>query len=221
VNEVTESEIILYQQWVLRIRPAADQQSARILLMIHGWTGDENSMQIFQRAVSSEYWIIAPRGWISTPEGGYGWIGHRPGREATLQAFIEPAQALNQLLRLIRRDYSLPDQPIDLMGFSQGAALALAYCLQYPAQVHKAAVLSGFLPFLPDDYQPPADLAKIAFFVAHGSQDDIVPVQRAYEVVQFLKKANATVQFCHSPVGHRISSACFRELNHFFAPQRR
>jgi len=185
--------------------------------MIHGWTGDENSMQIFQRGISSHYWIISPRGVISTPEGGYGWIGHRPGREATLHAFIEPAQSLSQLVRHIRRDYSLPDIPIDLMGFSQGAALCLAYCLQYPAEVRKVAVLSGFLPFLPEDYQPPVGLDKIDFFVAHGSQDDIVPVQRAYEVVEFLKNRNAAVHFCVSPVGHRISSACFRELNSFFA----
>lgn len=216
MKEATEPTVILYQQWVLRLRPSADHASSRILLMIHGWTGDENSMQIFERNISPKYWILAPRGLISTPEGGFGWIGHRPGREATLQAFIEPGQTLNQLVRQIRRDYSLPDQPIDLMGFSQGAALSLAYCLQFPSQVRKAAILSGFLPFLPDNYQPPAGLSNIAFFVAHGSQDDIVPIQRAHEVVEFLRNAKAAVHFCHSPVGHRISSACFRELNRFF-----
>lgn len=216
MNEITDSEIILYKHWVLRVRPAAIQSSARILLMLHGWTGDENSMQIFQRGIPPEYWIIAPRGLISTPEGGFGWIGHRPGREATLQAFLEPAQALYELVRQLRRDYSLRHLPIDLMGFSQGAALALAYSLQYPAQVRKVAVLSGFLPFLPENYQPPVGLMSVDFFVAHGSEDDIVPLQRATEVVQFLKNSNARVQFCQSPVGHRISSNCFRELTLFF-----
>ncbi len=217
MNGITESETILYQKWVLRLRPSPQKNSSRILLMIHGWTGDENSMQIFHRDISPDYYIISPRGLIPTPEGGYGWIGHRPGKEATLEAFLEPSQALHQLIGQFRRDYSLPNQPIDLMGFSQGAALSLTYCLQYPALVRKAALIAGFLPFLPNEYRPPADLSNIRFFVAHGSQDDIVPIQRAYEVIDFLKNANAAVRFCHSPVGHRISSACFRELNHFFA----
>jgi phospholipase/carboxylesterase len=218
VNEATNTETILYQNWIIRIRPAVLKSSAKVLLTLHGWTGDENSMQIFQRDLPPEYWIFSPRGPIQTPEGGYGWIGHRPGREATLQAFLEPAGKLHHLMNDIRRDYSLPNQPIELMGFSQGAALSLAYCLAYPEQVKKAAILSGFLPFLPDGYQPPKALANISFFVAHGSEDDIVPIQRAYEVVEFLKNANANanVHFCHSPVSHRISSACFRELNRFF-----
>lgn len=217
MNEATNTEIILYQNWILRLRPAVPESSAKFLLMLHGWTGDENSMQIFQRDLPQEYWIFSPRGPIQTPEGGYGWIGHRPGREATLQAFLEPASALHQLMNQIRHDYSLPNQPIELMGFSQGAALALAYCLAYPDQVIKAAILSGFLPFLPADYQPPAALANISFFVAHGSEDEIVPIERAYKTVEFLKNANAKVHFCHSPVSHRISSACFRELTRFFA----
>ncbi len=217
MNETTDSETILYQQWVLRLRPPAHKTSPKILLMLHGWTGDENSMQIFQRDIPPDYSIIAPRGWISTPEGGYGWIGHRPGREATLQAFLEPVQAIKHLIEHFRRDYSLPVSPIDLMGFSQGAALSLAFCLQYPEMVGKAAILSGFLPFLPENYQPPYELSKIQFFIAHGSQDEIVSIQRAYEVVDFLKSANAAVRFCHSPVGHRISSVCFRQLNQFFA----
>lgn len=106
MNETTDSETILYQQWVLRLRPPAHKTSPKILLMLHGWTGDENSMQIFQRDIPPDYSIIAPRGWISTPEGGYGWIGHRPGREATLQAFLEPVQAIKHLIEHFRRDYS-------------------------------------------------------------------------------------------------------------------
>ena len=217
MNEATKPETILYQNWILRIRPAVPESSGKILLMLHGWTGDENSMQIFQRDLPRNYWIFAPRGPIQTPEGGYGWIGHRPGREATLQAFLEPAGKLHQLINDIRRDYSLPNQSIELMGFSQGAALAVAYCLTYPDQVSKVAILSGFLPFLPADYQPPAALANISFFVAHGSEDEIVRIEHAYEMVEFLKNAKANVHFCHSPVSHRISSACFRELTRFFA----
>lgn len=216
MNETAESRVILYQQWILRIRSSASPSESQILLMIHGWTGDENSMQIFQRDISPNFLIIAPRGIIPAPEGGYGWIGHRPGREATLHAFIEPAQALRRLVHQIQQEYLVKNKSINLMGFSQGAALSLAYSLLYPEEVQKVAVLSGFMPYLPEKYQPSPSLKDISFFIAHGFQDDIVSIQRAYELVEFLHKAGAKVKFCESPVGHRISSACFRELNYFF-----
>ncbi len=216
MNRIHKSEVLLYNNWILRLHTAYRPES-RLMLMIHGWTGDENSMLIFQREMPDDYWIIAPRGPLETGEGGYGWIGHRPGRDATLEAFEPPAQALHRLIENLRVDYQLGNRPLDVVGFSQGAALSLTFAFLYPQVVRKVAVLAGFLPYLPENYQPSRPFSQINFFVAHGTHDDIVPIERAEEVVYFLEQQHATVQFCKAPVSHRISAGCFKQLGQFFA----
>ncbi|MEN4013248.1 MAG: alpha/beta hydrolase-fold protein [Bellilinea sp.] len=215
MNAIPEPQVLLYNNWIVRIHPAR-QKDARIMLMLHGWTGDENSMLVFQRELPDNFWVIAPRGTIETPEGGYGWIGHRPGKEATLDAFRHPAQALDRLLTTLRADYSLGNESLCLMGFSQGAALSLTFAFLYPQQVRKVAVLAGFMPYLMDTYQPAQELGQIQFFIAHGTQDEIVPIERANELASFLEQHKAQVQFCQSPVSHRISANCFKRLGLFF-----
>ncbi len=215
MNAIHEPEVVLYNNWIVRLHPAR-QPASRLMLMIHGWTGDENSMLVFQRELPENTWVIAPRGPLETGEGGYGWIGHRPGREATLQAFETPAQALYRLVENLRTDFRIGNHPLDLMGFSQGAALSLTFAFLFPQQVRKVAVLAGFLPYLPEHYQPGQFFSQVKFFVAHGTQDDIVPIERAEEVVRFLQQQHAQVEFCTAPVSHRISAGCFKQLGNFF-----
>ena len=53
-------------------------------------------------------------------------------------------------------------------------------------------------------------------FVAHGNQDELVPVERARRSVELLKQAGARVTYCEHQVGHKLGAACFRSLQTFF-----
>ena len=56
----SETELLSFHDWTLRMR-AASEGPARLLLLVHGWTGDENSMWVFVRNFPARYWIVAPR----------------------------------------------------------------------------------------------------------------------------------------------------------------
>ena len=58
----------------MRIRPAM-VKARRLLVLIHGLTGDENSMWVFVRNLKEDYWIIAPRAPYNAehPAGGFSW----------------------------------------------------------------------------------------------------------------------------------------------------
>ena len=55
----TNTELISLDGWTLRVRPA-QTADPRLLVLLHGWTGDENSMWIFAKRLSPAYWMIAP-----------------------------------------------------------------------------------------------------------------------------------------------------------------
>jgi phospholipase/carboxylesterase len=54
-------------------------------------------------------------------------------------------------------------------------------------------------------------------FIAHGTTDNLVPVEMARESANLLKQAGANVTYCEEEVGHKLSAPCFRGLEAFFA----
>jgi predicted esterase len=55
------------------------------------------------------------------------------------------------------------------------------------------------------------------FFVAHGTKDEMVPIDRARVSIETLERAGANVTYCEDAVGHKVSVNCLRSLKNFFA----
>ena len=193
--------------------------------MLHGWTGDENAMWIFAHRLPSNYWLIAPRGLYPAPWGGYSWHPQKWGIWPTVNDLQPAVESLLNVLTpqyFPEIDFSLPqnrnvnDRPIHLVGFSQGAALALTFALLYPLMVRAVAGLSGFLPEDAGEYIADKPLRDLPVMLAHGTRDELVPVQKARQAVGLLTQAGARVDYCEDDVGHKLSVICFRSLEVFF-----
>ena len=213
-NEVSQLE---FHDWKLKVRPPAGNNTPRLTLMIHGWSGDENVMWIFASHLPHDGWVIAPRGPVSAPDGGYGWVPHRDGYWPTIEDFRQPAQALIALIDDWISEHTIGNSRIRLLGFSQGAAMSLALALLYPQRIERAAVLSGFMPSGIESYPPDRRLEGLPFYVAHGTLDETVPVEQARRMVAALERFGAQVTYCESQVGHKLSIECLHGLSHFFA----
>lgn len=209
----TETTVIRKGDWVWRQRSPKGDRPKKLLLLLHGWTGDENSMWIFAPRLPEDYLIISPRGVFNTPLGGYGWQEngvHGWPKAGDFQASIEA------LLDLVN-SLELSGGSFDLMGFSQGAALAFVIALLYPERVSKLAGLSGFLPDGLESHITTTPIRGKKVFVAHGRMDEMVPISKAREVVQALRNAGAEVLYCEEDVGHKLSAGCFRGMGEYFA----
>ena len=207
-----------YNGWALRVRHAT-QQPARFLLMLHGWTGDENSMWVFTQKFPDDLWIAAPRGLHTAVEGGYSWRALRPGTWG-LPTLFELKPAADALIRLVddlASSWGVDARQFDVAGFSQGGALTNVLALLYPQRIRRAAVLAGFVPADTDEYINRRVLEGKSFFVAHGNQDNLIPLERARQSILQLEQAGAQVTYCEADVGHKVSADCLRGLESFFA----
>jgi phospholipase/carboxylesterase len=210
-----ETKIQHIGDFVVRERFPEGPGLKRLLLLVHGWTGDENSMWIFSSRLPKNYLLLAPRGLSSTPLGGYGWQDTVSKGWPRASDFTPAIEAIFNLVSSI--DFpGLDISSFDLMGFSQGAALAYAFALTYPDKIDKLAGLSGFLPEGLDSEISLGALKGKKVFVAHGRQDEMVPISEARKVVQGLKDAKAEVVYCEEDVGHKLSSGCFRGMVAYF-----
>lgn len=210
------TDLIEFEGWTLRVRKT-DHPSPRLLLMLHGFTGDENSMWVFARDLPSHYWIVAPRALHVAEPGGYSW---RPPQDGTfgrpsLEQLRPAAEALVRLVNAYQLSAKIDARVFDLMGFSQGAAMSNLLAFLYPERIRKTGILAGFVPSGLDELVAQRPLAGKPFFVAHGTKDEMVPVERARASIEILEQAGAQVTYCEDEVGHKVSLTCLRALKDF------
>jgi phospholipase/carboxylesterase len=103
---------------------------------------------------------------------------------------------------------------IDLIGFSQGAALSYTLTLLYPGRTRTLAALSGFMPDGAEDLLASEILDGKTIFIAHGRQENMIPVEEAHRYVALLAGSGAQVTYCESDGGHKVTAAvCFSWLS--------
>jgi phospholipase/carboxylesterase len=212
----TENETITSfdRGWIFRTRIPLTPASSRIVVLIHGWSGDENSMEIFSRSLPADTIQLFPRGPLALDEGGYGWVRARQETWPAMDVFSPVCSDLMQEIQLRLSDLNRTPETLDLMGFSQGAAVSYALSFLFPSKIRRVAALAGFLP-AGASLEP--GLSSQSYFIAHGARDETIPVAMARESVGMLQKAGASVQYCEGPSGHKLSANCYAELRDFFA----
>jgi phospholipase/carboxylesterase len=213
VPAVTDTELIDFKDWTLRAHATASAHP-RLLLLIHGWTGDENSMWVFTRGLSTDYWMIAPRAPHAAEPSGFSWRARQPLTEGrpSLEMLMPSAEALMGIIDEYAASVGLDARQFDLMGFSQGAAMVNVIGMLYPQRVGKMGVLAGFVPSGIDELVAKKPLAGKDVFVAHGTLDERVPIDRARASIAVLEQAGAKVTYCEDQVGHKLSMNCLRAL---------
>jgi phospholipase/carboxylesterase len=200
---------------IVRLRIPNEDGKFPVLLLLHGWTGDENSMWIFESRLPQDSIIIAPRGIYPSSLGGYGWQKSDGDRWPDMNDFTPAVNSIVELIsdeELVQADSSR----LYLVGFSQGAALAYAIAIKFPERVSAIAALSGFLPNNVESTIENTNLNGLPIYITHGSQDDLVPVDKARFAVETLTQAGAKVSYCEEEVGHKLSATCFNGMESFF-----
>ena len=217
-----DTSLIKFKDWTLRVRESTSP-SPRLMLLIHGLTGDENSMWVFARNLPADFWMVAPRAPHPSQmkQGGYTW--REPGSEAEDRpAFDELHASAEALIRLVD-DYAVSVgvdvTTFDVMGFSQGAAMCSLLAFLYPQRVRRVGMLAGFVPAGLEELITQRPVEGKPFFVAHGTKDETVSIEHARASIDLLEQAGAQVTFCEDDVGHKVSVNCLRALKTFFTAE--
>ena len=217
MHEKNEPITLIKNGWTINLSKPQNVHPTRLVLLLHGWTGDENSMWLFTHQLQEKFALIAPRAPLITEKGGYGWVNIKSDKWVLYEELLIIAAKLNKQIPSWLKLIGLSENsPINVIGFSQGAALAYVYASTYPEQIERVACLAGFLPENLYRILTPLRLSGKSFFIAHGTQDEIVPVSLARQAVKSLREASAHVHYCEDDIGHKLSANCFEEIARFF-----
>jgi phospholipase/carboxylesterase len=211
---------------IYRVRRGQPQDG--LIVMLHGLSGDENVMWIFDHALPRSATVIAPRALYASEFGGYSWarsVVRDDLDDVDFQAAIEQlAPFINEAIA----SYQVDPQRVILMGFSQGAALSYAYSLAQPGTVRGVIALAGFLPQRDlhsawrapalrtgrERGRPAAESKNVLphYLIIHGTHDEAVPIDRAREARSVLEGRGAVVEYHEHRVGHKVAAQGMKEI---------
>jgi len=131
---------------------------------------------------------------------------------------IRASQAAVERLIARERDRGIAGNRIVLAGFSQGGAIALQTGLRHANRLGGIVALSTYLP-LEDSLDAEASSANRAtpIFMAHGTDDPVVPVQLAEISRSLLQKRGYEVEWHTWPMPHSVCGEEIEAVSAFLA----
>ena len=130
------------------------------------------------------------------------------------EAGLRRSQQLVEALLAREKQRGIPAERIVLAGFSQGCAMALLTGLRHPERLAGIVGLSGYLP-LADKTAAERHAAnqETPIFLAHGTHDEVVHLDRAEASRDALQALGYDVEWHEYLMGHSVNPLEIEELN--------
>ncbi|MEY4180700.1 MAG: hypothetical protein RLY70_4274 [Planctomycetota bacterium] len=190
---------------------AGRDRSAPLAVLLHGRAGTREVIWMFERHVPPEAAVLSLQAPLAEPAplGGFSWWridADEEERAAAMRHAVERMTAAME--RFIELEALEPASRV-ILGFSQGAALISAALLSQRLRVDGAALLAGFVVEPPG---PPAIHGAPKVFVAHGTRDEVISIERARRGARLLESLGLPVTRVEDEVGHKVGIQGTRAL---------
>lgn len=186
-----------------------------LLVMLHGDGSNEHDLLGLAPYLDARLLIASARAPFGAGPGGYTWF------RTTLTAGgpqIDETQAatsrelLPRFIDGVVAAHDADPRQVYVLGFSQGAGLALALGLTQPQRY--AGILAfgaRLLPQVSGGVVAPEPLHGTPIFLAHGVLDDVVPIARARGTRSFLANLPVALTYREYSCGHEIPGTALRD----------
>ena len=193
-----------------------------VLFLIHGYGSNEQDLFSFVPDLPENWLVVSFRAPRNTPYDGFAWYDidfinaekfiNIPQAEESLEAILSSIQ-------LIKNTYGIGEGKSHLCGFSQGGVLAYAPALKHPSKFSKIACLSTYpeTKILENIEEDKKKFAHLSFFVSHGTEDAVIPIEWARKGADLLYDLSCYFTFREYISGHGINQKNYIDLMKFFA----
>ncbi len=188
-------------------RPGTVETASPAAILIHGRGANERDLLPIGVQLPDELDILSVRAPQSMPRpGSFTWYdldiedGDIHQSQPEPDGFQESLEMVHSFVAEAIEGYNLDADRIGLLGFSQGAIMALSALVGNPEQYRWIVALNGYLAASHESIVENA--AGKPVFIGCGSQDQLIPAARAKRAADRLRDAGADVRFERYPVGH-------------------
>jgi phospholipase/carboxylesterase len=199
----------------LELWPEAMQLN-QLFIMLHGVGAQAADLVALAEDLMDEF----PQAGFFLPEGTYPYDMAESGRQWYSNSEISDAlrvarvaaemNKLHGLITYAQEHFKVLQTDTALLGFSQGANMALQFCVQQDGLVGRVLAFSGRFPALP---QKAPELTTL--HLLHGERDSVIAVAHAQTAYDKLKEINGDVTLDIIPgLGHEINQVITAQAIH-------
>ena len=206
-------------QLVHAISEPSGEEPYPTIFALHGWGASAmDLLGLAPHLCDGRFLVICPQGPVEVPLGpgmvGYGWFPLTLGGPADIPAIASARDQLRGFLQAAFERYPIDRRKSVVLGFSQGGVMAYSLALAEPECFAAVVALSSWLP--QELAAAVSNLTAEAFpatLVHHGSEDDLIQVDRARESIEALRTLRAPVTYREYDMGHEISAESLGDLS--------
>ena len=188
---------------MLKDIPVSRKNNLRVaIIAIHGWKGNRSSMEHVANALNMKYahWTFIQGPYVVS-NNKYSWFD---GNEKEGWRYQESFDLLHHAILNLNKS-GFPNSKIFLLGFSQGACLAMEFIIRQEFSLGGIMPIAGFIGkkdrFKNDTVNGAQNTPVL---LIHGSRDEMVLPAESEIAFELFSDAGFKVQLQTPSVGHKI-----------------
>lgn len=207
-------------QFLVR-EPQKITSKSTILFLLHGYGSNEEDLFSFTPTLPKDWIIVSFRAPNNTQFEGFSWYDidfNNQKKFINLEQAEESIDGILQNIMAVSNHYGLTENETHLCGFSQGGILSYALALRHPELFTKVACMSCYLEekLLNNITKDKKKLEHLQFFVSHGTEDTVIPMEWGRKAADFLYDLNCYFTFREYMNGHGVNQKNYIDLMDFF-----
>lgn len=186
-----------------------------LLVLLHGYGSDEEDLMGLAPYLDPRFQVVSARAPHPLEMGGFAWF---PVEFTPFGLVLDHAQArmagaqLEELLGELRAAPGVDAQRVFLLGFSQGASMALSAALHRPEWVAGVVLLSGLVVAEMIPQGELAALRGLKVLMIHGRQDPLIPISQGRASRQRVEQLPVALSYREYEMGHEINQECLEDF---------
>ncbi|MDD3457913.1 MAG: phospholipase [Weeksellaceae bacterium] len=200
----------------LERRPKVNTQNPKLMLLIHGYGSNEEDLFGFADAFPDDFHVVSLRATHTLSPGMYAWYEINFLDSRKFNNIPQGIESRNKLVKFIDefiQKENCDKENVWICGFSQGAILSYSIALNYPEKVKHISILSGYpeKEFI-GEINHQKDFSKLNFFISHGTEDPVIPVEWARKGKPLLDRLNIQYQYNEYYQGHGLNQQNYNDF---------
>jgi len=193
---------------------------SRTLILLHGYGADEHDLLPIAHELDPRLRAVSLQGPVSLGGPMRAWFNLSQDVRGRISFDAAEARAaVRSALAAVEAVAQQSPRPI-LLGFSQGAGIAVGVALLRPALVGGVLSLSGVARALEDqDHAPLAEVRGLPVFAAHGVHDPLLPIQLGRGLRDALTALGVDVSWHEYEMGHMVIPEEIEDARAWLAPR--
>jgi phospholipase/carboxylesterase len=192
------------------------RQARQLFILLHGVGAQSSDLVPLAERLKAEFpeaGFFLPDGLLPWDGGGNGrqWYSNRNINEENRAARVaEALPALHKLVAYAQQRFNVLQPDTALVGFSQGAIMALEFCALHDGNVGRVLAFAGRYAKLPEKAPE-----LITLHMLHGEDDRVIPVEHAYKAYERLQELQGDTTLDVEPgIGHELQTALINRAIH-------